>query len=296
MDNKNIKIGFFGTPEYAAMTLERLRDAGYTISFVVTNPDRPKGRGLVMTASPAKVWAEKNGVPVIQPESLRKPDSKEADPAIVEELKSYTCDVFVVIAYGKIIPEEVLNIPPHKSLNIHGSLLPKLRGASPIETAILEDMKETGVTIMRMDSLLDHGPILAQKKVTVEPWPPTADRLGWEIVAAGADTLAEILPEWVAGRLPEIEQDHTLATSCRKIAKEDAELDLTADPYKNFLKIQAYHGWPQAYFFADESGKKVRIKVLSATFTDSKLNIERVVPEGGKEMSFSEYQSRLLRS
>lgn len=280
-----IKIGFFGTPGYAATTLDHLRRAGFDIRFVVTNPDRPKGRGLVMTPPPAKAWAEAHGVPVLQPESVKD------DPALIEKLRAFGCDVFVVIAYGKIIPEEVLDIPPHRSLNIHGSLLPKLRGASPIETAILEDMRETGVTVMRMDGLLDHGPIVAAAPVTVEPWPPTASALGTAIVETGAALLVKILPDWVAGTLPEREQDHAAATRCRKIAKEDGLLDLAGDPYQNFLKIQAYSEWPQAYFYAEKNGKPTRFKVARASFTGDKesgaLTIERVIPEGGKETDYS---------
>jgi len=281
MSNKDIKIGFFGTPDYAATTLEHLHKAGFNTEFVVTNPDRPKGRGLIMTASPAKVWAEKHGLPILQPETLK------GNAELTDKLKAFNCDAFVVIAYGKIIPEEILNIPPHKSLNIHGSLLPKLRGASPIETAILEDMRETGVTIMRMDGLMDHGPIIATKKVVVEPWPPTANELGTKIVEEGSKLLVEILPDWIAGKLPEEEQDHSAATSCRKISKEDALVDFSADPYLNFHKIQAYHEWPQAYFFKEKNGKNFRIKITAASFKDGKLIIEKVIPEGGREMPYT---------
>ena len=122
MTNNKIKIGFFGTPEYAVMTLEKLKQAGFNIAFVVTMPDRPQGRKMIMTPPPAKVWSLANNIPVHQPEKLRVPE-------FADNLKKYDCDVFVVIAYGKIIPDSILNIPKAKSLNIHGSLLPKLRGS-----------------------------------------------------------------------------------------------------------------------------------------------------------------------
>jgi methionyl-tRNA formyltransferase len=244
-------------------------------------PDRPQGRKMIITPPPAKVWALANNVAVYQPEKLR-------EPSIAEELKRHNCDVFVVIAYGKIIPDSILNIPKAKSLNIHGSLLPKLRGSCPIETAILNDEKNTGVTIMRMDAEMDHGPIIAQKEVIVEPWPPMADVLGKAIVNAGADLLVSILPLWIDGKLVEKEQDHSASTYTVMIKKEDGLIDLKDAPYKNFLKIQAYHGWPSAFFFVEKDGKKLRVKITKASFADGVLTIERVIPEGKGEMNFTD--------
>lgn len=274
MSNK-IKIGFFGTPEYAVTTLDILLNARFEISFVVTMPDRPQGRKMIMTAPPAKVWAEDHNVPVYQPDSLRT-------ESIADDLKRYNCDVFVVIAYGKIIPQNILDIPKHKSLNIHGSLLPALRGSCPIETAILNDIKETGVTIIKMDSEMDHGPIVAMEKVIMEPWPPKAEVLGNAIVASGSNLLASILPKWINGEIIETQQDHSKATFTKMIQKEDGLIDLDGDPYKNYLKIQAYHGWPSAFFFKE--GK--RIKITQASYKDGKLVIEKVIPEGKSEINY----------
>jgi methionyl-tRNA formyltransferase len=279
--NKNIKIGFFGTPEYAVMTLEKLKQAGFDIVFVVTMPDRPQGRKMIITPPPAKVWALANSVPVYQPEKLK-------DSTFAEDLNKHDCDVFVVIAYGKIIPDSILNIPKSKSLNIHGSLLPKLRGSCPIETAILNDEKNTGVTIIRMDAEMDHGPIVAQKEVIVEPWPPIADMLGNAIVNTGADLLVSVLPDWIAGKLTEKEQDHSLATYTTMIKKEDGLIDLNNDPYKNYLKIQAYNGWPSAFFFIRKENKDIRIKITKASFKDGVLIIEKVIPEGKKEIDYKD--------
>lgn len=278
--NKKIKIGFFGTPEYAVTTLEKLDKAGFEISFVVTMPDRPKGRKMIMTAPPAKVWAEAHNIPVHQPEKLR-------DPNFTELLKKYEADVFVVIAYGKIMPDEILNIPKAKSLNIHASILPRLRGSCPIETAILNDEKNTGVTIMRMDSEMDHGPIIVQKEVIVEPWAPTAEVLGKELVEVGSDLLVSIIPDWINGAMPEIIQDHSKATFTKKIEKENGLIDFSDDPYKNYLKIQAYHGWPSAYFFIEKDNRKTRVKITKASFENGKLTIEKVIPEGRNEIGYS---------
>lgn len=273
--NNKIKIGFFGTPEYSVITLNALYNAGFEISFVVTMPDRPQGRRMIVTPPPAKVWAEKHNIKVYQPESL-KIDSIESD------LKKHNCDVFVVIAYGKIIPQNILDIPKYKSLNIHGSLLPTLRGSCPIETAILNDIRETGVTIIKMDSEMDHGPIVAMEKVIVEPWPPKAEVLGNTIVESGSNLLVSILPKWISGEIMETPQDHSKATFTKMIQKEDGLIDLNDDPYKNYLKIQAYHGWPSAFFFKD--GK--RIKITQASYKDGKLTIERVIPEGKSEINY----------
>ncbi len=277
---KNITIGFFGGPEYSTIVLDRLHKAGFTIAFIVTSVDKPKGRNLILTPPPAKVWGLANNIPVIQPTNL-------VSESFIETLKDYKCDVFIVMAYGKIIPETILNIPKHKSLNIHPSLLPKFRGPCPIESAILSDEKETGVTIMHMDKEMDHGPIVAMEKVTFEPWPPKAYDLGVVLVEKGADLLVSILPEWTSGKIKEVEQDHMKATYTKKIIKEDGLINLNDDPYKNYLKIQAYHVWPSAYFF--ENNK--RIKITKASFIAGKLIIEKVIPEGKGEMSFDVFTS-----
>lgn len=282
MNSKNIKIGFFGTPEYAVMTLQTLTAAGFTISFVVTMPDRPQGRNLTLTPTPVKIWAEKNQIPVLQPEKLR-------DPSFIESLKKYECDVFVVMAYGKIMPEEILNIPKGKSLNLHPSLLPKYRGPCPMEGAILADDRNTGVTIMLMDKEMDHGPIVAATKINVQSWPPQSEILGKKLVQAGADLLVSILPDWVSGKIKATEQNHAEATYTQMIKKEDGEINLEADPYQNFLKIQAYHGWPSAFFFAEKDGKRIRVKITQASFNTGKLTIEKVIPEGKKEISYEDW-------
>ncbi len=277
--NNKIKIGFFGTPYYSTITLEKLYKAGFHISFIVTSPDKPKGRNLNITASEAKVWANEHNIPVIQPVKLR--DNKELE----KELKKYNCDVFVVIAYGKIIPDNIINIPKAKTLNIHASLLPKYRGSCPIESAILSDDRKTGVTIMSIDSEMDHGPIVASKEISVEPWPPKKDVLGKALVETGSDLLVEILPDWINGKIKAIEQDHTKATYTDKIEKEDGKIDLNDDPYKNYLKIQAYDTWPSAFFFH----KNIRVKITKASYKDGMLFIEKVIPEGKKEMLYKDF-------
>jgi methionyl-tRNA formyltransferase len=278
--NSKIKIGFWGGPEYSVITLNKLHEAGFAISFIVTSQDKPKGRNLVMTEPPVKIWGKAHGITVLQPEKIR-------DEEFIKSIKEYDCDVFVVMAYGKIMPDEILNMPRGKSINIHPSLLPKFRGSCPIESSIIADEKNTGVTLIRMDKDMDHGPIIAVKNVSFDIWPPVAEDLGTTLVNEGSDLLVTILPDWIEGKISEIEQDHANATYTKKIEKEDGLIDLNDDPYKNYLKIQAYHGWPSTFFFIEKDGKKMRVKITQASFKDGKLTIEKVIPEGKSETSFA---------
>ena len=278
MKNRNIKIGFFGTPEYAVTTINKLHNAGFNLAFVVTGEDKHKGRNMLLTSSPVKQWAISHGVEVLQNIDLK-------DSIFEQTLRKYSCDVFIVIGYGKIIPESILNIPKAKSLNIHGSLLPRLRGPSPIEGAILNDERNTGVSIIRMDKDMDHGPIIAQENISIDNWPPYAEELREKIVTKGTDLLVSILPDWINGKIKEKEQDHDRASYTKIIKKEDGQIDLEHDAYKNFLKIKAYRGWPSVFFF--KHGK--RIKITEAHYEDGKLVIKKIIPEGKKEIFYKDW-------
>ncbi len=280
---KNIipKIAFFGSSLFSVITLDKLKEAGFIPACIVTAPDRPKGRKLVLTSTEAKVWAEKNNVPVLAPEKL--------DDAFCTALKATGCDFFIVASYGKIISQKVLDIPVHKTLNVHPSLLPSLRGATPLETAILEDIHETGVTIMRMDSQMDHGPIVAQQKVHIANWPLSAEALGRLLGAVGGKLLAKIIPDWVRGKITEVEQDHTKATFTKKISKEDGLMDLAGDTRKNYLKFHAHKDWPTSYFFAKVSGNNIRVIITDAEYADNKFLIKKVIPEGKKEILYTDF-------
>lgn len=279
------KIVFFGTPDLAAEILEALKGAGLSPTLVVTNPDRPVGRKQIVTSSPVKVWAEKERIPILQPEN---PNA----PAFISELKTEAPDLFIVVAYGQILTKELLDIPKHGALNIHYSLLPKYRGASPIETAILEDDRDTGVTIMLLDEKMDHGPIVAQKRIqdavfNKGDWPPKASELRAACNAVAKQLLVETIPKWIAGEIEAMEQDHSKATYTKKFTKDDGLIDLSDDPYKNFLKIQALEIWPGTYFFAEKNEKKVRVVIKKATCENGELKILRVVPEGKKELDYA---------
>ncbi len=283
MNNKS-KIAFFGTPELAVFVLEELKNSGIVPDIIVTAPDRPKGRGLELSPPPVKAWAQKNNIPVLQPEKL--------DNSFIRQLSNVNCQLFVVAAYGKIIPKEVLVLPKFGNLNVHPSLLPEFRGPSPIESAILSGQEKTGVSIMLLDEKTDHGPVLAQRDAPIGETTGKME-LSEKLFRLGGKILAEVIPRWVRGEVEAIPQDHDRATYTKKITKEDGLLDLPADPVLNFRKIRAYETWPGTYFFAEKSGKKIRVVVKSAELKDGKLVIKKVVPEGKKEMDYDSFAKSL---
>lgn len=283
---KPINIAFFGTPDRAVYVLEELKKANLTPNLVITQPDRPQGRNLVITPPPVKIWAKHEGIKTLQPENLD-------DDTFINELVKGKFDVFVVVAYGKILKQKILDIPKKGSLNLHASLLPSLRGSCPIETAILDDVKETGITIIRMDEKMDHGPIVSQKKITLETWPLPADDVARTLVIEGGKLFAEILPDYIEGKIHTKEQDHSKATYTKKIVKDDGLINLSDDPYTNYLKWNAYKGWPGIFFFAQIKGKKTRIIITDASFENDQFIIKKVIPEGKKEVLWSEIAKTL---
>lgn len=281
---KNLKLGFFGTPKYAVWVLDELEAKGILPSLIITNPDTPQGRKMLLTPTPVAVWADARNIPVLKLPSLKTPE-------VEAELKASGCELFIVAAYGKLIPQNILDIPKFKTLNTHPSLLPLLRGASPVRSAILQDMNPTGVTIMELTLGMDEGPILIQEEVEIpkESWPIRGNELDEILFKKGGKMLAEVLPSWINGEIAVQEQDHAQATYCTKITKEMGELDLTHDPYQNLLKIRAFDGWPGTFFFAEKNGEKIRVKVVDATIENEALVITKIIPEGKKEMDYTDF-------
>ena len=276
---------FFGTSHFSVIILDELKSAGFLPTLIVTVPDKPKGRKLVMTSPDTKIWAEENNVPCLQFKTLKIAE-------VETEIQSYFpigCDVGVVASYGNIIPQNILDVPRRGMLNVHPSLLPKLRGASPLQYAILTE-NETGVTIMHLDAEMDHGGMVIQEKVSILDWPPYEADLEDILSHAGGKLLADVLPKWVVGTVSETEQNHTDATFTKKIEKINAEFDLNASAEINLRKIRAYHIWPGAYFFEIHNGKKIRVIVKRAHVTEGVLVIERVIPEGKKEMNYADFK------
>lgn len=284
---------FFGAGPIAARALHEMHAAGVIPALLVTSPDRPAGRGNQLTASPAAQWALESGIETMKPEKL--------DELFLQQLadarERISADTFVVIDYGKFLPKRLIDMAPRGVLNMHPSLLPRLRGPSPIRSSILTDEKDTGVTVMLIDEEMDHGPLLAQKKVPVPEWPPRGRDLDETLALEGGKLMAEILPLWQSGEIKPRVQNHDVATYCKMFSKEDGLLDLSTDPYQNLLKIRAFDGWPGTYTFFEKSdtsinsgqAKRIRVQILDASIVNGKLVLLRVKPEGKGEMSYTDF-------
>ncbi|MCC7004414.1 methionyl-tRNA formyltransferase [Candidatus Nomurabacteria bacterium] len=281
MQKNNLNIAFFGTDKFSVKILDALKDAGLLPSLVVTMPDKPKGRKLLLTPPEAKIWAEENEIATIQPDKL---DSNFLET--INELKPW--DFFIVASYGKIIGEEIINIPKYKTLNVHPSLLPKFRGPSPIESQILADEKNIGVTIIELDKEMDHGPIVAKKEIILSEW-PQKDEVENMLATSGAEILIDSIRKIVEGKAKFSPQDHSKATFTKMIEKKDAQINLSDDEYSNYRKIIAYSDWPNAYFFTERKGKSIRVIIKKASWINNKLEIEKVLPENGREISYQDF-------
>lgn len=280
LGRNSLRFAFFGTPELAAVFLDDLETGGLVPSLVVSTPDRKQGRGMETTPPAVKVWAQKRNIPVIQPENF------DEVPAL---LKDGTFDVFVVIYYGKVLPRSILDIPKRGILNIHFSLLPRWRGTSPVRASIANDDKVTGTSIILLDEKLDHGPVIAQKRIPIEDWPPRATELEELATHESAKLLLEILPSWLKGEIEAREQNHDVATLCPSYTKEDGLLDLHGDAYQNLLKIRAFDTTVGTHSFFERGGKGIRVGIIDAHIENGKLVIDRVKPEGKKEMGYEEF-------
>lgn len=255
MANNNIDLLFFGTPEFALPTLQALVDAGCSVVGVVTQPDEPAGRKRVLAPPPVKVCAARHGIPVFQPEKL--------DPArFASEIPQ--ADLFVVTAYGKIVPREILDIPKYGALNIHPSLLPRWRGPSPIQAAILHGDTETGVTIMKMDEQMDHGPIVARQHATCNMQHAAYPELHNFLAEAGAKLLIDTLPKWIAGAITPMPQDETKATYCKLLTKNDGRIDWTKSAEEIERMIRAFQPWPCSWTLWKSGSGLRRIRIEDA--------------------------------
>lgn len=277
----NIRFAFFGTPELATVFLDDLEKSGYVPSLVVTTPDRAQGRGMTLQSPPVKKWADARNIPVLQPETL--------DEDFAAALRKDAYDLFVVIYYGKILPKAVFAIPKRGTINVHFSLLPRWKGTSPIRACILNDDKKTGTTLLLMDEKIDHGPVVAQKEFSILEWPPSARELETQATHESAQLLSEFIQPWVAGDIEAHEQNHDLETLCPRLEKSDGYIDLSADAYRNLLKIRAFDSTIGTHTFFERGGKKIRVGILDAHIEGAKLIIDTVKPEGKKEMPYEEF-------
>ncbi|MGB4595196.1 MAG: methionyl-tRNA formyltransferase [Anaerolineaceae bacterium] len=288
------RIVFMGSPEFALPTLEAL-SSRYDVVGVVTQPDRPAGRGRLSQACAVKQMADLLGIPSYQPLSLRTPEA-------LKRLKNWSPDLIVVVAFGQILPKAVLNLPPKGCINVHASLLPRWRGAAPIQAAIAAGDDRTGVTIMQIEAGLDTGPILAQRDVPIRT-DTQAGELSDQLAHLGAKALIDILPSYLNGMLAPLPQNSDLATYAPKLSKADSLLDFTKPASHLIRLINAYNPWPGSHFvfkgkqvkvleahvhdtFESEPNERFVVNGLPAVGTsDGFLVIDRLQPEGKKAMT-----------
>lgn len=273
MTSSKINFIFFGTPDVASKTLEILKENGYLPSLIITATDKPQGRKMILTPPPVKIWAEENKIPYLQP--------KKIDEDFLNKLKEKNSDLFVVVAYGKILPENLIKMPKLGTINIHYSLLPKYRGASPVEATLLAGDEETGVSIQQMEFALDSGPILALEKIKIDI-NDTKNILRDKLINIGGNLLCKILPDIINKKIKGQVQNENEATFCKKIKKEHGEINPEGNAKENWNKYRAYFGWPGIFFFKD--GK--RIKITKAKYENNLFIIEKVIPEGKKETNY----------
>lgn len=259
-----MKIVFFGTPEFAVTTFESLaKNKDIEILAVITQPDKKVGRKQILESSPIKISAQQLNLPVIQPRNKLE---------LTNALKKFKVDFFVVIAFGMILPKEILDMPKYGAINVHASLLPKYRGASPIQESLLNGDTETGISIIKIDEKLDHGKIYLLRRLTIEENDNT-ETLSSKLAKLSAEILPLVLEDIGNNNLPGIAQKDEKASFCRKIRKEDGKINWgkSAEDIKNM--VRAYTKWPSAYtFFKDK-----KVKILSAKSEQTKTTQEKEI-------------------
>ena len=262
-----MKIIYMGTPDFAAVSLNALLDAGYDVMAVFTQPDKPKGRGHKLAFSPVKEIAVAHDIPVYQPTTLKNEE-------VQQQIREMAPDMIVVVAYGKLLPEAVLNVPPLGCINVHGSLLPKYRGAAPIQWSVLNGDKETGITTMYMAKGMDTGDIILQDVTTIGE-DETAAELFDRMAVLGAQTLLKTIPMLEAGTAPRIPQDEAEASHVSMLSKDQAQIDFTktADEVHHF--ICGMSDWPCAFTAID--GKRLKVYRSHRSTLTSKQSAGSVV-------------------
>ncbi|MDP2639026.1 MAG: methionyl-tRNA formyltransferase [Candidatus Azambacteria bacterium] len=259
-----MKYIFFGTPKFAEIVLEKLIDAGYLPEAVVCNPDEPVGRKQILTPPPVKSFVRDHetwNIKILQPVKL--------DASFKFQVPSFKPDLAIVVAYGKIIPEEILSIPRLGFLNVHGSLLPKYRGASPIQSAILNGDKETGITIMKIDEKMDHGKIISSAKIKISN-DDNYEILSQKLAICGAELLIKTIPGYLSGKIKPTEQDHSQATYTKIITKEDGKIDWSKSAEEIKRMIRAFYPWPSAWTRVNLKSQISNLKIMEADISDSK--------------------------
>ncbi len=282
-----MKVLYMGTPDFAVGPLEELLAAGHQVVCVVTQPDKPKGRGKEMAQSPVKQCALRHGIPVLTPVKIKTAES-------VEELKKYPADIFVVAAFGQLLSEEILNMPRYGSVNIHASLLPKYRGAAPIQWSILDGEKETGITIMQMDKGLDTGDILLQQRVAITD-EDTGESLFDKLALAGSRLIVEALEKLEKGEIQPQKQDDSQSCYAKMLSKELGNMDWRRPAVELERLVRGLNSWPSAY--TRFQGKTLKIWRTELSDKSGKpgevLSVERdrvIIGTGEKALALLELQ------
>lgn len=292
-----MKILFMGTPDIAAQSLQQLINSGHEICAVFTREDKPVGRKQILTAPPVKQLAEKVGIKIYQPKTLK-------DDSIVNLIKQISPEIIIVVAYGRILPKVILDIPPKGCINLHVSLLPKYRGSAPIQWAVLNGDEETGISIMYMDEGIDTGDVLKTVKVKIGE-NETSGELFEKVSRVGAEALCNTLQEISANKINRLKQNHALATSAPSLNKEQAKINFNIEYTKFHNLVRGYNPWPVAYF--EHDGKKIKIlrtlkcdaegnagEILSlnpfvVACKNGAVELCDIIPEGSKQMTATQW-------
>lgn len=294
------RVVFFGTPIFGRIVLEELLARKFKIVAVVTQPDSPVGRSQKLAPSPVKTLAKEKKISVLAPEG------KKELTALVAKLKALKPDLFAVGAYGRMIPNEILEVSPHGTLNVHPSLLPKYRGPSPIQTAILRGEPQTGVSIILLDEQMDHGPLLASRATPITPT-DTTPLLKEKLGHLGGELLAETIPAYLAGQITPQPQDDSIATYTKLLTREDGKIDWGGKNDEILRALRAYHPWPGIWTtlgeLAEELKKELRnpahanlrVKILSAHTEEEVLSLDLVQVEGKNPLTFLEFAKGYLK-
>jgi methionyl-tRNA formyltransferase len=276
---------FFGSSRLSVIVLGNLIRLGLKPSLVICPIPQKAGRGLVLKDSELKAEAIKNNVEIKEVDKL--------DENLLSEIKKYKPDFLLVASFGKILPKSFLNINKNGVLNIHPSILPKYRGPSPIQYQIINDEKNIGVSIMKMDEMVDHGPLLAKQKITIDNWPIDYLELEKILAKAGAESFVGVINSYLLNPDNVLVQDDKEATFTKLITKNEGLINLEDDARKNYLKYLALKSSVGVYFMTEHKGKFMRVKISEVSFENNLFDIKKVVPEGRKEMSLSDFKKGL---
>lgn len=288
--SQEIRYAFWGSDEFSINVLKTLIGGMFKPIAIISVPDMPKGRKKIITPTPLREFAREHNIECLTPEDLRS-------MAFDDEYRTLNLDVAIVASYGKIIPDNLLDIPKRGTLNVHPSLLPLWRGSSPIQNSIIHD-ELAGVSIMLLDEKMDHGPLLDQKErpfINPDLDPIPYEVLRDELAIEGGKMLLSVLPKWIEGRALAQPQDHSSATFSKILKKSDGKINLDDNPFVNLRKIRALNPWPGTFFIHKKDSKDIRVKVLSAHIENNKLVIEKVIPEGKSEMDWKSFERGYMK-